>query len=314
MKTRAGSRHVIVGGQSHMINMAIYDVDGDGIPEIALATEFSNRPPQSKGVVSILTHDADPDKPWSVRKIDEIPTAHRLRWVDIDGSGKKVLVNAPLAGSKGDTPDFRDTVTLVMYRPGEWKRELIANDEGVMHGIYVNAWDGGKRESILTASFRGIFLHQWLKGMWQNTELAKGDPGAWPQGGSSDIAVGHLGRERYLAAVEPWHGTKVAVYREKSGTWQRQVIDDQLKDGHTIVTGDFDGKGRDAIVAGYRGEGRSVYLYQLTGGKWERSTVDGGDMAAAACATGDLNGDGRLDLVCIGSATKNLKWYENHKP
>jgi len=35
------------------------------------------------------------------------------------------------------------------------------------------------------------------------------------------------------------------------------------------------------------------------------------DMPAAACAIADLNGDGRPDIACIGSATANLKWYEN---
>jgi hypothetical protein len=25
----------------------------------------------------------------------------------------------------------------------------------------------------------------------------------------------------------------------------------------------------------------------------------------------DLNGDRRVDVVCIGTATANLKWYEN---
>ena len=39
--------------------------------------------------------------------------------------------------------------------------------------------------------------------------------------------------------------------------------------------------------------------------------LDNGGMAAAACAVADLNGDGRPDIVCIGSATANLKWYEN---
>ena len=32
----------------------------------------------------------------------------------------------------------------------------------------------------------------------------------------------------------------------------------------------------------------------------------GGDLSAA-----DLNQDGHPDVVCIGSATANLKWYEN---
>jgi hypothetical protein len=38
--------------------------------------------------------------------------------------------------------------------------------------------------------------------------------------------------------------------------------------------------------------------------------VIGGSVAASG-AVADLNGDGKPDIVCIGSATANLKWYEN---
>ena len=94
------------------------------------------------------------------------------------------------------------------------------------------------------------------------------------------------------------------------------MIDKGLVDGHTIATADLDGDGRDEIIAGYRGTGRSVYIYHSAsndpkGKTWTKSTLDDGGMAAAACATGDLNGDGKIDIVCIGSATTNLKWYEN---
>jgi len=34
-------------------------------------------------------------------------------------------------------------------------------------------------------------------------------------------------------------------------------------------------------------------------------------MAAASCASADLDRDGRTDVVCIGTATANLKWYRN---
>ena len=49
-------RHVLVTGITQAINVAAYDVDGDGIPELALAHEFSNVYAQSRGIVSILTH------------------------------------------------------------------------------------------------------------------------------------------------------------------------------------------------------------------------------------------------------------------
>jgi hypothetical protein len=34
-------------------------------------------------------------------------------------------------------------------------------------------------------------------------------------------------------------------------------------------------------------------------------------MSAAACAAADIDQDGRIDVVCIGTATQNLKWYRN---
>ncbi|MGH7552470.1 MAG: hypothetical protein ACREMQ_05530 [Longimicrobiales bacterium] len=52
---------------------------------------------------------------------------------------------------------------------------------------------------------------------------------------SSDLGIGHLSRERFVAAIEPWHGNQGAVYRDRDRRWQRQVIDTAVVDGHTLV-------------------------------------------------------------------------------
>ena len=132
----------------------------------------------------------------------------------------------------------------------------------------------------------------------------------------SDIAVGRLAKERFLATIEPWHGNQVAVYRRDGEAWARQTIDETLADGHTVLTTDLNGDGNDEIIAGCRGGPRSVYIYSAedaAGRRWNRQILDG-DMPAASCAVGDLNGDGRPDIACIGSATGTLKWYENRPP
>ncbi len=176
--------HVLVSGINQPINAAVDDVDGDGIPEIALAHEFSNVYARSAGIVSILTHEGDPGAPWSIREIDRVPTSHRLRFADIDGSGRKVLVNFPLIGEQAVAPDYRAHVPLLMYRPGDWKRELITDaDEGVVHGIYATDWSGDRRDALLSASFRGVHVLQFDRGRWTRTELTKGDPEAWPKAG-----------------------------------------------------------------------------------------------------------------------------------
>ena len=81
------------------------------------------------------------------------------------------------------------------------------------------------------------------------------------------------------------------------------------------MTGDFDGDGRDELVAGERQGRRSVYVYRANaaGHTWARQALDDGDMAGSGCAVADVNGDRRLDVVCVGDSTANLKWYENRQ-
>ena len=304
-------RHVIASGLSRMINLTPVDVDGDEIPELVLAADFSMDPGKSIGSVWRLKRKGDPREPWSIAEIDRLPASHRLRCADIDGSGRKVVINAPLAGSKAAPPDFRDKVPIVSYRPGAWKRELVSDElEGVLHGIAVVDWDRDGRDDLLTAGFQGIHLfRRGRDGRWSATRLAGGNPEQWPQSGSSDIAAGRLGEDRFLCAIEPWHGNQVAVYRQHGQDWQRTVIDDSFVQGHTILAADLDGDGRDEILAGYRGQGHSVYIYSAAGdGRWTRRIIDD-SVPVNACDVADLNGDGRPDIACIGDAT--LKWYEN---
>jgi hypothetical protein len=300
-------RHVLATGMTQMINCAVLETG----PEIVLASAFTMQARTSAGIVSVLRPDGDVHKPWKATEIDRLPTSHRLRLARIDG-GAPVVVDAPLVGADAEPPDYRGSTPLVYYRPGEWKRRMIGEENtGVVHGIFVTDWDGKGRDAILTASFTGIHLFQFDGDRWTRTRLAAGDPAPWPKSGSSDVVVGKLAGVRFLAAIEPWHGNQVVVYRLQGGQWGRLVIDDGLDQGHALVAADFDGDGRDEVIAGYRGPGGSVSRYvaaSAAGEKWTRDTVDAG-MAAASCVAADLNGDGKPDLACIDNS--RLRWYEN---
>jgi hypothetical protein len=302
-------RHVIVRGMHGMINCAAFDIDGDGTPEIVLASGFGGpggKP--SEGNLILLHHDGDPRGLWTEREIDRLPMSHRLRWANLGGESGHVLIDAPLTAAGAQPPHFPGRVPITLYHPGSWLRQLVTDaDPGLIHGLLVFDWNGDGRDELLTAGFDGIhLLRLGESGHWSRERLTA-DP-------SSDIAVGHLGTRRFLCAIQPWHGNTVAVYRRDQNEWRRQVIDDSLVDAHTILTADFDGNGRESIVAGFRGGKRSVYLYSAgdpSGEKWQRTILDDGDMSAAACAAADIDQDGRIDVVCIGTATQNLKWYRN---
>ncbi len=308
-------RHVLVSNFPRSINCAAEDIDGDGIPEIVVAWAFENDAAKSLGKVGVLTHGADPRQPWTLREIDKIPTSHRIRWADIDGSGKKVAINAPLTGVKASPPEYtQDHAPLVFYRPGDWKRQVISDANlGVQHGIFVTKWNpGDKQDSLITSSFSGLHLLQREKnGAWTRTELTKGDAGTCPKCGSSDAAVGYLGHDKFIAAIEAWHGTQVAVYSQKGKAWQRTVIDDSLTDGHTVSAADLDGDGRDEIVASFRQGTKSVFLYKARANGWDKQLLDSA-MGAAACSIADLNADHTNDITCISGTT--LKWYQNLRP
>jgi len=306
-------RHVMARGLPRMINAACWRGSANAAPTIAVAYEFSMNPKESLGVVSVLTALGDPRNLWKVAEIDRLPTSHRLRWADIDGSKNKVLINAPLADANAQSPDYRGHVPLVYYRPGEWKRRLIGDaEEGIVHGIFVTDWDHNGREGVLIGSFLGIHLYRFgLDGKWSRTEIARGSPAPWPRCGTSDITVGWLGKERFLAAIEPWHGNEVVIYRNHQGSWEREVIDDTLLDAHTIETIDLNRDGRDEVVVGFRGKPYGVYIYGWDGAKWERKLLELGEVSAAGCAVADLSGEGQPDIACIGSATHNLVLYRH---
>src|SRR5207237_1808376 len=91
-------RHVIVSQTQQIVNQAMADIDGDGIPEIAFQSSFAMQAVNSKGLNWIARANGDPRQPWKVEKIDEFPTSHHVAWADLDGDGKKELLNAPLIG------------------------------------------------------------------------------------------------------------------------------------------------------------------------------------------------------------------------
>jgi hypothetical protein len=309
------TRHVLAPGRAGLINLAAADTNGDGIPEIVLAEGFAMDPAKSSGIVSVLEHDGDPRRPWKVREIDRLATAHRIRaakW-----RGQTVFVNAPLAGARAKAPEYREPIPLVMYRPPAWKRELISDKlRGVMHGIWIEDWRQDGHDAILTASFEGIHVFEAQSEGWRGVKLAGGSEAEWPRSGSSDVAVGRSASgERFLAALEPWHGNELAVYRERGGgEWKRSVIDRSFDDGHTLLTVDIDGDGRDEIIAGYRkGRAVAVYRYEDAGqagseGAWKRQVIDT-SLDAAGCAAANLDAQPGPELVCIGSSTATLKLY-----
>ncbi len=326
--------HSITSRTHRNISLAPLLKLGSAARGVALASQFALDDSRNGGVVWWVVPPRVHDEEWSLTLIGRYPTSHRLRWANLDGSGRLALVNAPILGMGAEAPEYNVGAPLTWYEIPEalmrghasadekeivWAVHTIDDSLTVVHGIEVMDSDGDGRDEIFTASFEGVHVFKSAGRLpdlkWTKTRLAEGDQISRPRRGTSEVAVGRVHGQRFITTIEPWHGEQVVVYLEgrHGELWKRHVIDNSFHDGHALAVADLDGDGDDEIVAGYRGEGTSLHVYSaigLTGTEWERQTLDTG-MAAACAVIEDIDGDGRPDIVAIGASTGNVKWYEN---
>lgn len=305
------------------IDCAPYDIDGDGDADLAVASDFDLGNSQQGGTLQWLENPGDPvaRQEWDLHPIDAIPTSHRVRWSDLDGDGKKELINLPIIGVGAAPPDYAGGAQFRAYRvpadpSGPWTSALLDDALCMAHGLLVAPWDEGARSDVFTASFDGVYRYQWKDGRAARIQLGPGHSGARPAQGSSEVGIGRLrnGPSHFAATIEPWHGNEVVVYAGSDSDalpWPRTVIDSSLSDGHALVCLDVDGDGSDEIIAGGRGGTHDLLLFRWSTAGWQRFVVDLGGIAAAGITVTDLNQDGRPDLAATGTSTHNVVWYEN---
>ncbi|MCH7891735.1 MAG: VCBS repeat-containing protein [Gemmatimonadetes bacterium] len=322
-------RHVIVEGRSSIVNQAIADIDGDGIPEVAFQSGFAMQAENSEGLNWIaMSQGGDPTMPWTTQQIDAFPTSHHVAWADLDGDGELELINALLIGEESVRPAYdEDQASVFWYGQGDWKRGTVDDAiPGIIHRVRPVKWDSGSRDQILVASFEGIGLYR-ATGMGADMTFEKElissghDSGPAPRLGSSDVRVGMSNGERVLASVEPWHGNEVVVYTQEDGSWQRRVIFDAIGSGHEVEMVDLNGDGRADIIANDRSRvtednpngtpGVHVFFSpdDPATGEWIYSRIET-EYGMNGCVTGDMNQDDRPDIICAGPGGM-IRWYEN---
>lgn len=329
-------RHVIVSDTMQIVNQAPADINGDGIPEIAFQSSFAMQAAKSEGL-NWIARSQGPGQPWKAEKIDSFPTSHHIVWADLDGDGKKELINAPLIGAGSLAPTFdQDKASVFWYDQAGFKRHIITDSiPGIIHRVRPFKWDTGTREQLLVASFEGIVLYRATGSgdamKFEKVVLSKGHEEIAPRLGASDVGVGTQDGKRFFASIEPWHGNEVVVYTaataasgaEPRHQWTRRVIYDKVASGHEIAVIDLNGDGRDDIVANDNARGATtqnpnaptggVHIFfapdDAAKGEWTYLRLED-KLGMNSCVGVDINKDKRNDLVC-GGASGVVRWYEN---
>jgi hypothetical protein len=323
-------RHVIIEDQTVLDNVCIapYDIDGDGKVDFALGAGWLNG--KNLGTIQWLSRGKTLDEKWSVHPIGAISWTHRMRFGDVLGTGKPQLTVSPL-----NAPMGKGGVELTAFsipanpKTDPWPREVLNDSMNRMH----NHWHVGpaKEPGTLTASQEGLHYISPKRRGGTPVRLAPGAEGTKPdQTGTGEVKPGRLkGGVEFLAAIEPMHGNQAVVYvppKENKGDGphpDRIVLTDQLKQGHAVYPGDFDGDGDDDVAVGWREagtgdvKGPGILVFENVNGdgsKWQQHVIDNGGMAAEDIAVADLDGDGLPEIIGAGRSTKNIKLYFNKTP
>lgn len=305
----------------NIISSATGDLDGDGRADVAIGFDFAMNEPRRGKLLLASSAVHHGDGAWTAQPIGEVPSIHRLRIGDLDGDGKPDLVAASIFGPESKPPIYaQDQAAVMVYFPERkspetsWRREL-AGRQPVLHAIRVVDLDGDGVDDVLAAGNEGIV---WMKrakdGTWSRRVLTPGAPGEAPKRGCSEIHVGKRADGRkFLATLDPWHGSQVVVVTEsRAGSLDftdKQLIDDTLDDGHALCAADIDRDGTDEVFAGHRGKGHRISAYHRENGGWKRVVLDE-SVAAQDLRAGDLDGDGRPEIVAVGGSTKNVVLYK----
>jgi FG-GAP-like repeat len=302
--------------------LAARDLDGDGKVEVAVGAQWNpgeTADASQSGSVHYLLRPQDPTQRWEALPLPHEPTVHRMRWVQ-PAAGTSLLVVAPLHG-RGNKGGEGAGVKLQAYRMPRNPRDpwtLVTLDEAMhlTHNLeVVETGPAPARTDLYFAGKEGVRLVAGVSGKPGSGKAVPISGVALPAG---EVRLGRLdSKQQFLATIEPMHGTALAVYPLGSKT-TRQVLDDQLKEGHALATADLLGLGRDQVVAGWRLPNADnkvgIKLYvpaDKAGTQWQSYWIDENGMATEDLQVRDLNGDGKPDIVAAGRATKNLKIYWN---
>jgi len=297
--------------------IAARDIDGDGKAEIAGGAGWNPGDTLTSGAVFYLQPRPDRTQKWEAIPLPHVPTIHRMRWIESPAGGFELL-SVPLHGY-GNKNAQGEGVNIMAYRRPADPRQPWTTNTLVKQWHKTHNFDF-ERRSIWVGAAEGIF---------EITRAANGtrilQVGTNDVGGVGEVRAGTIAKRlAFLAAIEPMHGTNLALFtpphvNAASSLWHRRVLDSSLVDGHALACGDLLGLGYDQIVVGWRAMGArnaKVGVKLLTPlardlKEWRTTLVDDNGMACEDLCLADLNGDGQLDIIAAGRATKNVKVYFN---
>ncbi len=289
--------------------VAVGDIDGDGILDVAMAQHAA-------GLVALF--GKGDGRYEIVRKglpAQEFST-QAVVLTDVSGDGRlDVVASLDIYNQEGGARWAPDQTRTYLSRPDRsfsYARDALVD---TAHSNCLSAWDynGDGRLDVLT----GSQIYGAVQILFQNDGNGKFSTGFFNQieihGFHFATAPGTFGKDRRAAFADAFNRTTrsperrqaelITVYSYKDGSWTRHRVW-RKKNGNSslyaLAMGDLDGDGLDDIVFPDSEQARlRVFLQQADGSFAEADESQEPKLGSTGqCVRlADLDGDGRLDVV-----------------
>ncbi len=197
---------------------------------------------------------------WQCRKIVDLPFAHRMEI--IYRGDEQWLVAASIAAGKKDAADWSRAgavyAAAVPSGPGgAWKPRPILEGIHRNHGWLVTRLGG--RRTLLISGQEGLFAAGLDAGGrdWAFEKIVEQE--------ISEVAVCDLDGDGAdeLVTIEPFHGTRLRVYRRTGGAWT-PAWESEIAFGHCLLAGMV--SGTPSVLVSNRAGSRDLLLF-----RWDKS-------------------------------------------
>jgi len=253
--TRPWPRHVIENGFHKYHDQAVGDVDGDGEPEIVVASQFA-------GVLAYydLPGNVDgPRWPYGARHIVAAAlSVEGLAVADIFGTGQQVII----AGTNVLTPPSQGDAFWDIHPIADYDRPAIAVGDVDGDGLPEVIASEGERHPARLAWFNPRTGHEHLlaSDLFHPHSLGVAD---FTGNGLLDIFVGEMG-------LGEWKNPRLIVYVNQGEGHFHPVTISEGVPTHNATVGDVNGNGRVDIVGKPYNPGRGVDIWWNT---WHQETL-----------------------------------------
>lgn len=303
--------------------IAVADLDGDRRVEVAVGGQWNpgeTSDGAKSGSVHFLLRPLPGETAWRAVSLPHDPTVHRMRWVR-DPEGRPHLVVLPLHGIGNENGQGANGVKVSVHTPplepekwgdlSAWTLKVVDRSMHKTHNFDEYASD------LIIGGQEGIVRRSVVDESPEDRRIIRPDNSEPSTKGVGEVRISPDGR--FIAAIEPMHGTDLVVYEEKAderGQWKRTLLTGDLVDGHALAVADVLGTGTAQVVVGWRKPDKAgkvgVVLYERGAeGAWVPHVVDNNTMACEDLKVADLNGDGLPEIIAAGRATNNLVIYWN---